>query len=164
MAENSLPGTGMNPELVANSILVRAFRDNIPVSPMKLQKLLFFVTCLYQRNTSVRLLTESFQPWKYGPVVRSVHDEFKGFGGSPITSYARDAQGNAYAANEDSNPPLKQALDEIWSHMKNYTAVQLSRITHIPGSAWSKANAENKWFVGSCDMADDHTFDPYLAI
>jgi len=27
MAENSLPGTGMNPELVANSILVRAFRD-----------------------------------------------------------------------------------------------------------------------------------------
>lgn len=118
MAENSLPGTGMNPELVANSILVRAFRDNIPVSPMKLQKLLFFVTCLYQRNTSVRLLTESFQPWKYGPVVRSVHDEFKGFGGSPITSYARDAQGNAYAANEDSNPPLKQALDEIWSHMK----------------------------------------------
>ena len=69
MAEDSLPGTGMNPELVANSILVRAFRDNIPVSPMKLQKLLFFVTCLYQRNTSVRLLTESFQPWKYGPVV-----------------------------------------------------------------------------------------------
>lgn len=122
MAEDSLPGTGMNPELVANSILVRAFRDNIPVSPMKLQKLLFFVTCLYQRNTSVRLLTESFQPWKYGPVVRSVHDEFKGFGGSPITSYARDARGNAYAANEDSNPPLKQALDEVWSHMKNYSS------------------------------------------
>lgn len=97
-------------------------------------------------------------------VVRSVYDEFKGFGGSPITSYARDAQGNAYAANEDSNPPLKQALDEVWSHMKNYTAVQLSRITHIPGSAWSKANAGNKRFVGSRDMANDHTFDPYLAI
>lgn len=83
MAEDSLPGTGMNPELVANSILIRAFRDKIPVSPMKLQKLLFFVTCLYQRNTSVRLLTESFQPWKYGPVVRSVYDEFKGSAAVP---------------------------------------------------------------------------------
>lgn len=60
---SSLPGTGIDPELIANSILRRAFKEKIAVSPMKLQKLMFFITCLYQRNTGHRLLTESFQPW-----------------------------------------------------------------------------------------------------
>lgn len=37
-------------------------RKDIDVTPMKLQKLMFFVTFLYQRATRRRLLTESFQP------------------------------------------------------------------------------------------------------
>lgn len=94
---SSLPGTGIDPELIANSILRRAFKEKIAVSPMKLQKLMFFITCLYQRNTGHRLLTESFQPWQYGPVCGAVYGEFKSFGGNPITEYAKDAMGNAYA-------------------------------------------------------------------
>lgn len=80
-------GAGLTPTTVANSILRRAFSTGENVTPMKLQKLLFFVTCLYQRYTGRRLLTESFQPWQYGPVCRSVYDEFKGFGGNrlPVT-------------------------------------------------------------------------------
>lgn len=60
-------GAGLTPTTVANSILRRAFGTDEHVTPMKLQKLLFFVTCLYQRYTGRRLLTESFQPWQYGP-------------------------------------------------------------------------------------------------
>lgn len=41
---SSLPGTGIDPELIANSILRRAFKEKIAVSPMKLQKLMFFIT------------------------------------------------------------------------------------------------------------------------
>lgn len=106
---SSLPGTGIDPELIANSILRRAFKEKIAVSPMKLQKLMFFITCLYQRNTGHRLLTESFQPWQYGPVCGAVYGEFKSFGGNPITEYAKDAMGNAYAADESSSPELKKS-------------------------------------------------------
>lgn len=162
--ESSLPGTGIDPELVANSILRRAFKEKIDVSPMKLQKLMFFVTCLYQRNTGHRLLTESFQPWKYGPVCGAVYREFKPFGGNPITTYAKDAVGNAYAANESSSPELKNALDKVWSHMKLLPAVSLSRITHRPGSAWNKAVERKSRFIGNADMANDHTFDAYLEV
>ena len=159
---SSLPGTGIDPELIANSILRRAFKEKIAVSPMKLQKLMFFITCLYQRNTGHRLLTESFQPWRYGPVCGAVYGEFKSFGGNPITEYAKDAIGNVYAADERSSPELKQALDTVWSHLGCLPAVTLSRITVLSGSAWSKAVEGKSYFVSNADMAEDHTFDAYL--
>lgn len=159
---DSLPGTGVDPKLVANSILRRAFAEKIAVSPMKLQKLMFFITCLYQRNTGHRLLTESFQPWWYGPVCGAVYGAFASFGGNPITAYAKDAIGNAYAADERSSPELKQALDTVWSHLGCLPAVMLSRITVLPGSAWSKAVERKNCFISNADMAEDHTFDAYL--
>ena len=144
-----LPGTGIDPKLIANSILRRAFTEQIAVSPMKLQRLMFFITCLYQRATGRRLLTESFQPWQYGPVCGTVYGEFKSFGGNPITEYAKDAIGNVYAADERSSPELKQAIDTVWSHLGCLPAVTLSRITVLSGSAWSKA-VEGK----SCFMSN----------
>lgn len=106
-------GAGLTPTTVANSILRRAFGTGEHVTPMKLQKLLFFVTCLYQRYTGRRLLTESFQPWQYGPVCRSVYDEFKGFGGKPINRYAQDALGKVTAVDESSSPSLRKALNLV---------------------------------------------------
>lgn len=161
---NSLLGTGLNPNMVANSILRRAFKEKIALSPMKLQKLMFFVTCLYQRNTGQRLLTESFQPWQYGPVCGAVYWEFKSFGGNPITAYAKDAMGDVYAVDESSSPEMKKALDMVWMHMKNLPAVTVSRIACLPGSAWSKAVESKSRFVSNVDMADDHTFDVYLRV
>lgn len=159
-----LTGTGISPELVANSILHRAFAEKIPVTPMKLQKLLFFVTCLYQRATDSRLLTESFQPWKYGPVCRSVYDEFRGFGGKPITRYAQDAMGHVYIADEDATPALRKALNLVWENMKNHSAVALSRQTHATGGAWSQALENGDQFISNTAMANDHTFDGLLGM
>lgn len=161
---SSLPGTGTDAKLIANSILRRAFKENITITPMKLQKLMFFVTCLYQRNTGHRLLTESFQPWQYGPVCGAMHWEFKPFKGNPITEYAKDAMGNAYAADESTSPELKKAIDTVWRHMKYLPAVTLSRIACLPGSAWSKAVEHKRRFVSNSDMAEDHTFDAYLKV
>ncbi|RSX46085.1 Panacea domain-containing protein [Bifidobacterium castoris] len=159
---DSLEGVGINPTYVANSILRRAFTESIPITPMKLQKLLFFVTCLYQRATRRHLLTESFQPWKYGPVCAAVYDEFKTFGAQPIDRYATDARGLATAVNEAQAPAFAGALDTVWRSMKHCGAVELSRLTHVPGSSWSKAIADHRDFIDNAVMADDHTFDCML--
>lgn len=159
-----ITGTGLTPTTVANSILRRAFRDHVPVTPMKLQKLLFFTTCLYQRQTRRRLLTESFQPWRYGPVCRSVYDEFRAFGARPITRYAQDALDNVSAVDESTSPQLHRALDRVWAAMGGMSAVALSRITHWEGSAWSRAVNDHKNFISNTAMADDHTFDSILGI
>ena len=159
---DSLSGTGIDPKLIANSILRRVFTEQTSVSPMKLQKLMFFTACLYQRHTRRRLLTESFQPWKSGPTCGAVYGEFASFGGNPITEYAKDAIGDVYAADERSNPELKQAIDTVWDHMKHLPAVTLARITVLSESAWSKAVERKNCFISNADMAEDHTFDAYL--
>lgn len=160
---NKVQGAGINPTYVANSILARSFRDHIPITPMKLQKLLFFTACLYERHTSRRLLSEGFQTWRYGPVSPSVYAEFKGFGGKPINRYAQDALSHVYRANEKDNHELAYVLNMVWGSMSGIGAIQLSRITHRPGSAWDKAFQNNHIFISDDDMANDHTFDDVMA-
>ncbi|MBR6647500.1 MAG: DUF4065 domain-containing protein, partial [Clostridia bacterium] len=70
----------ITPVIVANNFIARALNENVPLTPMKLQKLIYFLYKEYLKTTGERLFTESFEVWQYGPVIASVYDEFKGFG------------------------------------------------------------------------------------
>jgi uncharacterized phage-associated protein len=152
-----------SPVNVSNNILRRAFDESVSVSPMKLQKLLYFVASEYGKRADAPLLAETFQPWKYGPVVRSVYDEFRSFGGGPIRAYGKDAQGKAYMADERQDSHLARALDDVWRAAKSRSAVELSRITHLPGSAWDRAYREHRW-IDAADIAADKTYEPMLGL
>lgn len=127
-----------SPVNISNNILKRAFDDDVSVSPMKLQKLLYFVASDYAKLAGKPLLNEKFLAWDYGPVVRSVYDEFRSFGAAPIRAYAKDATGKSMMIKESKDEALKQSIDRIWDHAKDLTALRLSRITHAEGSAWYK--------------------------
>ena len=128
-----------NPVTVSNNVLRRAFDEDENVSPMKLQKLLYFIASDYAKATNHPLLNEPFQAWDYGPVVPSVYDEFRAFGGSPIRKFAKDATGKSKMVNESKDEALRASIDRIWDHAKGESAVRLSRITHREGSAWYNA-------------------------
>ena len=108
----------MSASVVCNNILTRAFQENIPVSPMKLQKLMYFVSCEYVKATGKDLLSENFGVWQYGPVLPSLYDEFKSFHDQPITKYATDADGVPYAINEDTAPHLTASITRVWNAFK----------------------------------------------
>ena len=59
---------------VGNSILMRAFIENIDITPMKLQKLIYFTYQMYLKETDIPLFDERFETWKYGPVISSVYN------------------------------------------------------------------------------------------
>lgn len=139
-----------SPVLVSNNVLKRAFDEGVDVSPMKLQKILYFAASEFGKKAGKPMLSEAFQVWKYGPVVRSVYDEYKSFGGSPIRAYAKDAEGKARIVNESKYPELHDALDRVWRQTRNRSAVDLSRITHLPGAAWT-----NAWSIGHDYLSDD---------
>lgn len=147
---------------VANNILQRAFRDNVPVTPMKLQKILFFAASEYSKKTHKPLLTERFEPWQYGPVVRSVYSEFKSFAGNPIRSFAKDAQGQAFVIEEKYDPNLADALNAVWERTKNRDAVDLSRITHLENSAWYNAFVARMPYIESDSIEKDETYSNTL--
>lgn len=159
-----ITGTGVGASLVANNILERGLIEKIEISPMKLQKLLYFVTCLYQRRTGQLLLAEQFQPWQYGPVCRSIYDEFKSYGARPIDRYAQDAFGEAYQIDTSTSPDLAYSLDLVWGKMKSLSATRLSQISHRKGGAWAVAVKEGYSFISPDEMAKDSSFFDVLGL
>lgn len=124
---------------VGNNILQRGFAENIDITPMKLQKLIYFVYRDYLQRTGRSLFNERFETWKYGPVVPSVYNEFKKRGSNAIRKYAFDDGKTYTTVDEDSSPVFKSVIDLVWNTYKNYDGIVLSSITHREGSAWRKA-------------------------
>lgn len=154
----------LSPMVVCNNILQRAFQEDVPVTPMKLQKLLYFTSCEYVKKTDIPMLSEDFCVWQYGPVLPSVYYEFQSYHGGRITSYAQDAEGNSFAYNENESLHLKQSINRIWGSFKDMSGIQLSKITHEDGSGWSKAFARHETQISKADMKEDDSYTRYLSL
>ena len=148
----------LTPQIVANTVLMLAFKENIPVSPMKLQKLIYIIYKTYLKKTGNKLFTESFSKWKYGPVVESVYYEFGCFGANPINKFARDAQGNVQVVDLGKINCLSETIREVWDKYKGYHATVLSSLTHSENSAWSKAVEESRNTLKDEDIKNEEDF------
>ena len=137
---------------VANNILRRAFDEDIDVTPMKLQKLIFFTYCEYLKKTKKPLFAERFGVWRYGPVLESVYSEFKQYRANHIDKFAKDCDGKVFVANESNDRQLKSALDAVWDKYKDYDGIALSKITHQRDSAWYKALEDGREYIDDSDI------------
>jgi len=129
----------MSIQALVNSILIRSFEEKEPITPMKLQKLVYFVYREYLRESGKPPFTELFETWKYGPVLPSVYDEFNSFGSSPITKFARDAKGTVFTIDDKKSPIMAKCINKVWEKYKRCSGIELSKLTHLDGSAWSNA-------------------------
>ena len=156
------------PTLIANNILNRAFAEERTkernISPMKLQKILYFVAAEYQKNTGKSLFSERFETWQYGPVLRSVYSEFRPFSRDYITRFAKDAENKSRMINESADPVLQRALDTVWAATKSRSAVDLSRITHMENSAWDKSFQAEQPFLSFDNITADDTYRRELGL
>jgi uncharacterized phage-associated protein len=139
--------------VVANNFILRALKENIELTPMKLQKLIYFLYKNYLKTTDERLFTELFEVWQYGPVLTSVYDEFKCFGSKSIDRFARDSMGDVYTVSEVE--PFKQCFEITWNTYKNYDAWTLSMLTHKTGSAWKKAYDAKEYYLSDEDIKNE---------
>lgn len=128
---------------VANTILdLAATKGVIGMTPMKLQKLLFFAQAWYMKNNpSKKLFPEPILKWQYGPVVGDVYREFSGFRSNPITNYADNADGTISIIPKNRTD-LYDFLIEILTVYGKYDAWTLSLMTHAKGTAWDIAAGE----------------------
>ncbi len=140
---------------VANEFLALAKEDGEELTPMQLQKLVYFAYGWYLAITGERLLNERVEAWQWGPVIPSLYSEFKKFGSEPITDMARDMTSRPFRVR--SGNPLKdgQALmviKRVWEIYGKYTAAQLSGMTHEPNSPWSRTPEKD---IKGTDISDD---------
>ena len=139
---------------VANSILKRAFNEGVPVSPMKLQKLMYFVYKRYLKETGYALFDEDFEAWQWGPVLRSVYHSFKEYGADAIDEYASDGRKNAMLISDD-DVQFYDALNYVWKKYSGFSGWYLSQLTHKENTAWSKASSNNRLYISYKDIEEE---------
>lgn len=129
----------LNTQTAANTFIMLGYKENIPITPMKLQKLVYLLYKRYLKITDDKLFEEPFSQWKYGPVLPSLYYEFKSFHASPITKFARDANYGVEMIDLSKPSAAQNAVSFVWNTYKKYSASELSDLTHREGGAWSKA-------------------------
>lgn len=119
---------------IANNFIMLCQEDDgtePPITNMKLQKLLYYAQGWYLATENKPLFKEDFKKWQYGPVCVEVYEQFKYFGGTPITSYATGVKSTLddYTA---------EFIKLIWDIYKKYSAIELSNLSHIE-DPWKNA-------------------------
>lgn len=137
-----------DPKAIANYFLDVAERDGQSLSPMKLQKLVYYANGWHLAIKDTPLINEQVEAWPYGPVIPSLYREFRQFGDQPIVGHACIFESDdpwqselvRFEPSIDDDAAqadfTKQLLDRIWEKYGHYTATQLSNDTHMPGSPW----------------------------
>lgn len=137
------------PQHIANYFLDKADEDCVPVSQLKLIKLIYIA---YGWNLAIngsRLFEEPIYAWKHGPVIRSIYDEFKSFGKRQITSKSKDIDLDTWEPFEPRIPSKDDdviwVLNKVWAVYKRFEAWTLREKTHEPNGPWDKVyNADNR--------------------
>lgn len=141
--------TGYKSKSVADYLLWLARVSGKAITPMQLLKLTYichgWMLGLYARP----LTTELAEAWKYGPVLPSVYHDFKKFGASFIT----DAPERPMEFDAKAESVMKQ----VWEAYSNYNGIQLSALTHKPGTPWEiTMKTYGQGSVISNDLIEQH--------
>lgn len=129
---------------IANEFIELAKTDGRgDLSPMKLQKLVYFAHAWHLAFYETPLIREEIQAWRFGPVVPEVYHEFKNYGNASVSRLATEL---SFENNNLSlfEPRVDQAdikthelIKEIWRVYGQFSPVQLSNLTHVEDSPWS---------------------------
>lgn len=107
------------------------------LTPMKLQKLMFFAQSWYLKSNHSALFDGYFERWQYGPVLPEIYHEFKSFGAQSINEFGT-SMWSEYQTVDSSDYQVTEFLEQIISAYGDYSGTQLSWMTHQPETAWSK--------------------------
>jgi uncharacterized phage-associated protein len=129
-----------NPIAVANFFIQKSIDTGKPITPMKLVKLVYIAHGWHLGLTGDSLLPEAAQAWKYGPVIPSVYHAVKHYENSYVAELQAcpvdPSKGFGWEYPIITNPKIISFLEEIWSSYKDFTALQLSAMTHQIATPW----------------------------
>lgn len=113
------------------------------LSPMKLQKLIYYAHGWQLGATGDSLIDEQVEAWQYGPVVQSVFDAAKAYGNRAIDSHLVSFEVQMFFDSSEPevlspgelssvSPLLNWVVDQYGHH----SAITLSNLTHVLHGPW----------------------------
>ena len=116
-------------DAIANALIERANRNQRPLTPMQIIKLVYichgWMLGLYGRP----LVKQHIEAWRYGPVISSVYQKLKRYGGDHVT--------DKISVTDVQFDPLEDDLiDQVVEKYSHLSGIYLSRMTHAAGTPW----------------------------
>ncbi len=155
-------------EAIANKFIELAEKDNIlDLTPMKIQKLVFFTHGWYLGVYGEPLISDEVQAWRSGPVINSIYQEFKNYGNRNITKKAKKLyykDGKMWLEEpkiDEDDVNAFAIIKEIWNAYQNLTPAQLSNITHRNGTPWHQITEEHDLIPKALNIPNELIEDYY---
>jgi uncharacterized phage-associated protein len=133
-----------SPAVIANYFLNKASREGRALTPMQLIKLVYIAHGWYLGYFNKPLINEPVEAWKFGPVIRTLYHQVKKYGAGAVTDLLPTA--SMFGATDKIDADASDLLDRVWEAYARFSGVQLSKMTHQPGTPWDKA-----WKDGGVD-------------
>lgn len=125
---------------IANSFLQKSFEEDIPLTVLKLNKLIYLFFRNYLKETGNILFSEPFEAWNTGPVLPNVQSKFQSFRKEPVKKFAYDATGKISALKLEAGTEVHRIFNKVWYAYNSFTSAELVKET--TGKAWLKAITE----------------------
>ncbi|ORF36989.1 Panacea domain-containing protein [Snodgrassella alvi] len=127
---------------VANSIIKLAKDKGInDLTPMKIQKLMYFAQFFYLKNFEDGvLIDDNFVRWRFGPVIPSLYYQLRSYGSGAFRNYIRiltpKDEAIVYMMSDDDFISW-YFLNEVFDKFGHLDVISLSVLTHRRDSSWS---------------------------
>ncbi len=152
-------------QALANFFIEKSKEENIGISNMQLQKLMFIGYGWVLSLTGKDLTDgEGFEAWQHGPVLPSIYHEMKHFGDKSITMFATDydVSDNIVYIPKIKTDQNKQILTKVWDTYKNFHAWSLRDLTHQDGTPWKEVYKSGHKGVEIPSESVDTYYSQYL--
>ena len=116
---------------VADKFIRLGIENENLITPLKAQKLVFLAHAWSLGLGFGPLFQDAVEAWQYGPVVRMLYHELKGYGNRTIAHPIMEEEATFDEGEE-------AFIKAIWRHYGEIPALSLSAMTHAPGSPWDQ--------------------------
>lgn len=124
---------------IANTFIYYSNKNNLYLPHMKLHKLIYFTCGWYLALSGKKLFDEQIECTEFGPLIRSVYNEFIDYGTTSITEYCKIKviynNKKIFITPFLSNvKKIKPLIEKIWEVYGNRTGNQLRSICNSKNS------------------------------
>lgn len=105
---------------------------------MQLLKLVYIAHGWMLATTEQPLICNQVEAWQYGPVIPELYHELKYNGAKPL-------EHPILSVESFFSPQENQVIDFTFNNYGNFSAFQLSDITHAPNTPWSQTYGRDNY-------------------
>ena len=136
--------------VIANAFIKLAKQEDVPLTNMKLQKLVYIAHGYCLALLDRPLIENDVHAFEWGPVIPTLYNKLKKYGAGTVE----------YISTESKTPPehgkALSIVKSVWESYKNFDALKLSAITHELDTPWNETWNTNKFGVIPTQSIKNH--------